>query len=59
MRAVGALAKYGGDSTIEPLIEALKDSDSGVRLRAVQALEETKDPRAIRALHATVVIEST
>jgi hypothetical protein len=59
MRAVGALAKYGGDSTIEPLIEALKDSDSGVRLRAVQALEETKDPRAIRAIHSTVVIESS
>jgi hypothetical protein len=59
MRAVGALAKFGGDSTIEPLIEALKDSDSGVRLRAVQALEVSKDPRAIRALHTSVVIEST
>ena len=36
---------------IEPLIEALNDEDSGVRLRVIRALEETKDPRAIHALN--------
>ncbi len=39
------------------LIGALNDNDSGVRLRAIQALEETKDPRAISAIKNSVILK--
>jgi len=50
LRAVGALARSGSDSVIEPLILALNDEDGSVRLRAAQVLEEIGTPEALAAL---------
>ena len=39
-----------GEPAVEPLINALKDEDSGVRWKAAEALEEIGDERAVEPL---------
>ena len=40
----------GSSAAVEPLIEALKDDDWGVRLAVANALGDLKDERAINPL---------
>ncbi|MHC4314879.1 MAG: HEAT repeat domain-containing protein, partial [Planctomycetota bacterium] len=47
--AMGALAKIG-EPAVNPLIEALKDSDAFVRVHAARALERVQDKRAVEPL---------
>ena len=47
--AVEALGKIG-EPAVEPLIQALKDEDDGVRWSAAEALGEIKDARAVKPL---------
>jgi len=41
---------YQGAGSVEPLIDALKDSDGKVRMLAASALGDIKDPRAVEQL---------
>ncbi len=52
-QAIDALRSLG-HSAVEPLIEALQDEDSSVRLRIVKALEQQGTPQAIEALTRTL-----
>jgi HEAT repeat protein len=51
--AAAALIKIGKYS-VKPLIVALNDTEPGVREKAVWALGEIKDPRAVKALIAAL-----
>lgn len=52
--AVEALGKINDPRALEPLIDALKDTDSDVRGSAAEALGRIKDPRAIEPLVAAL-----
>jgi HEAT repeat protein len=52
--SVWPIGVLGGPRAVEPLIAALKDSDSGVRRLAAEQLGATADARAIDALTAAM-----
>ncbi|MEX2720643.1 MAG: HEAT repeat domain-containing protein, partial [Candidatus Wukongarchaeota archaeon] len=48
--AIEALGKMRAKKAVEPLIQALDDSETNVRTRAAEALGMIKDPRAVEPL---------
>jgi len=57
MRAMNAMAELGGPDAIDCLIDALEDSDPGVRCYAVAALLETGDRRVKEPLEKAAARE--
>ncbi len=50
--AAEALAEFGSEQALQPLIELLGDMDSTVRRFSISALGHLRDVRAIEPLHA-------
>ncbi len=48
--SIEALGKIGEDTSVDALVNALKEKDNAIRMAAVEALGKIKDPKAVSPL---------